>query len=102
MLDPDCITAHWLLGDIEGREGRDAFALAHYRRCLEVDPTRIGPAHMIAAMGEGDVPKQAPSSYMIDFFDWYAEDFDKHLTKNLRYTGPLQVAGTLRVTRPGD
>ena len=100
VLDPDCITAHWLLGDIEGREGRDALALAHYRRCLEIDPTRTGPAYMIAALGEGPVPEHAPSTYVIDFFDWYAEDFDEHLTENLRYTGPLQVAGTLRVTRP--
>lgn len=100
VLDPDCVTAHWLLGDIEAREGSDARALAHFRRCLEIDPERTGPAYMIAAMGEGDVPQQAPSNYVIDFFDWYADDFDKHLTENLRYTGPQQVAGTLRVMRP--
>jgi predicted TPR repeat methyltransferase len=37
---------------------------------------------------------------VIDFFDWYAEQFDKHLTENLKYSGPQQVAGTLRVLRP--
>tara|TARA_R110002110_G_scaffold415612_6_gene652176 strand:+ start:210994 stop:212073 length:1080 start_codon:yes stop_codon:yes gene_type:complete len=99
-LDSDCVTAHWLLGDIEGREGSDARALAHYRRCLEIDPARTGPAYMIAAMGEGPVPQHAPSTYVIDFFDWYAEDFDEHLTKNLNYNGPQQVAGTLRILRP--
>lgn len=99
-LDPDCVSAHWLLGDIEGREGADDRALAHYRRCLEIDPTRTGPAYMIAAMGEGDVPDKAPGDYVIDFFDWYAEEFDKHLTENLNYNGPQQVAGTLRVLRP--
>jgi len=99
-LDPDCVSAHWLLGDIEGREGADDRALAHYRRCLEIDPERTGPAYMIAAMGEGDVPAQAPTDYVIDFFDWYAEEFDAHLTNNLNYNGPQQVAGTLRTLRP--
>jgi tetratricopeptide (TPR) repeat protein len=42
-LDPDCVTAHWLLGDIEGREGADERAVAHYRRCLEIDPERTVP-----------------------------------------------------------
>lgn len=99
-LDADCVSAHWLLGDIEGREGFDDRALAHYRRCLEIAPDRTGPAYMIAAMGEGVAPGQAPNDYVIDFFDWYAEHFDKHLTENLLYTGPQQVAGTLRVLRP--
>jgi predicted TPR repeat methyltransferase len=99
-LNPDCVSAHWLLGDIEGREGADERALAHYRRCLEIDPERTGPAYMIAAMGEGVAPEHAPSDYVIDFFDWYAEHFDKHLTENLVYTGPQQVAGTLRTLRP--
>ncbi|MBT4907437.1 MAG: tetratricopeptide repeat protein, partial [Rhodospirillaceae bacterium] len=95
-LDPDCLSAHWLLGDIEGREGADERALVHYRRCLEIDPERTGPAYMIAAMGEGIAPEHAPTNYVIDFFDWYAEQFDKHLTENLKYSGPQQVAGTLR------
>ncbi len=99
-LDPDCVTAHWLLGDIEGREGRNTQALAHYRRCLEIDPERTGPAFMVAALGEGDVPQSAPDEYVADYFDWYAEEFDEHLTENLLYTGPQQVAGTLRVMRP--
>lgn len=99
-LDPDCASAHWLLGDIEGREGSDERALGHYRRCLEIDPTRTGPAFMIAAMGEGEVPAYAPNAYVIDFFDWYAEDFDELLTQSLLYIGPQQVVGILRVMRP--
>ncbi len=100
-LNPDCLTAHWLLGDIEGREGaNNDLALGHYRRCLEIEPTRNGRAYMIAALGQDTAPAQAPSDYVADFFDWYADHFDKHLTENLRYTGPQQVAGTLRVLRP--
>ncbi|MEP4377874.1 MAG: methyltransferase domain-containing protein [Alphaproteobacteria bacterium] len=100
-LDANCLTAHWLLGDIEGREGSNDRALAHYRRCLEIEPTRNGPAYMIAALGAGTAPVQAPSDYVTDFFDWYAEEFDQHLTENLKYNGPQQVAGALRVMRPG-
>ena len=75
-------------------------ALAHYRRCIEIAPDRNGPAYMIAALGEGPAPDRAPVDYVSDFFDWYAEQFDTPLTGNLNYTGPLQVAGTLRVLRP--
>jgi len=99
-IDPDCLTAHWLLGDVEGREGANDRALTHYRRCLEIAPDRNGPAYMIAALGEEPAPDRAPVDYVSDFFDWYAEQFDEHLTGNLNYTGPLQVAGTLRVLRP--
>lgn len=99
-LNPDCLTAHWLLGDIEGREGANDLALAHYRRCIEIEPTRNGPAYMIAALGQDTAPAQAPGDYVADFFDWYADEFDDHLTRNLKYSGPQQVAGTLRVMRP--
>lgn len=99
-LDSDCLTAHWLLGDIEGREGANEIALAHYRRCVEIAPERNGPAYMIAALGQEPPPPQAPGDYVSDFFDWYAEEFDSHLTGNLKYTGPQQVAGTLRTLRP--
>lgn len=99
-LDADCITAHWLLGDIEGDDGNRTVAIEHYQRCLEIAPDRNGPAFMIAALGEDTAPDQAPADYISDYFDWYAEHFEEHLTDKLNYTGPGHVADALRAACP--
>ena len=100
-LDADCITAHWLLDDIEGDAGNKKVVIAHYERCLEIAPDRNGPAFMIAALGEDTAPDQAPVDSISDYFDWYAEHFEEHLTDRLNYTGPGHVADVLRAACPG-
>jgi len=99
-LDPDCLSAHWLLGEFHSRRDDRDRALVHYRRCLEIAPDRTGPAYMIAALGAEVSPERAPDDYVTAFFDWYADHFDTHLTERLNYTGPDQVAETLRACRP--
>jgi predicted TPR repeat methyltransferase len=99
-LDPDCLSAHWLLGEFHSRRDDRDRALLHYRRCLEIAPDRTGPAYMIAALGAETSPDRAPDDYVTAFFDWYADHFDDHLTTRLNYTGPEQVAGALRACRP--
>jgi predicted TPR repeat methyltransferase len=92
----NCLKAHWLLGDIEARaDNRDA-ALAHYRRCREIAPERLGPGFLMAALGEGTLPERAPADYVTAQFDWYAETFDAHLVETLLYRGPEEVARALR------
>lgn len=100
-LDTDCLSAHWLLGDIESRNDNKTAAIEHYERCLEIAPDRNGPTFMIAALGEEAAPTHAPADYLVDYFDWYAGHFDEHLTENLNYTGPQQVGDALRAARPG-
>ena len=100
QLDPDCLSAHWLLGELHSRHDARDRALTHYRKCLEIAPDRTGPAYMIAALGAEDSPERAPDDYVTAFFDWYADHFDAHLTERLNYTGPQQVADALRACRP--
>ncbi len=100
-IDPDCIQAHWLLGDYHGQNGRREEALAHYRRCMEIEPDRPAPAFMAAAFGEGEKPARAPDDYIVEYFDWYAHHFDEHLTERLKYIGPEVTDDTLTAARPG-
>jgi len=94
--DDSCLKAHWLLGDIEARaDNRDA-ALAHYRRCREIAPERLGPGFLMAALGDGAPPERAPADYVTAQFDWYADTFDTHLVETLLYRGPEEVARALR------
>jgi tetratricopeptide (TPR) repeat protein len=59
-LDPDCLSAHCLLGEFHGQRGARDKALAHYARCREIAPDRNGPAYMIAALGADASPDAAP------------------------------------------
>lgn len=99
-LDPDCMSAHWLMGEYHAnRDERDA-ALEHYRKCLEIAPDRQGPAFMIAALGDDTSPDRAPDDYVEGFFDWYADHFETHLVDDLKYDGPRHVAAALKSARP--
>lgn len=99
-IHDDCLSAHWLLGECHSNGGSRETALMHYARCLEIEPDHRGPAFMIAALGEAASPARAPDDYVTSFFDWYADHFDDHLTKNLKYVGPERVAAALREARP--
>ena len=99
-LDADCVSAHWLMGEVFVRRGERDTALGHYRRCAEIAPDASGPGYMIAALGGDASPDRAPDAYVTAFFDWYADHFDSHLTDRLNYTGPKQVADVLATVRP--
>lgn len=101
VLDPDCLQAHWLLGDHLGRNGERDEALAHFRRCTEIEPTLEAPGFMAAAYGEGEKPGRAPDDYVAEYFDWYAHRFDEHLTKGLNYVGPRVTTESLSTVRAG-
>ena len=98
-INDECLNAHWLLGECHSHGGSREKALMHYARCLEIEPDHQGPAFMIAALGEAESPARAPDDYVSSFFDWYADHFDEHLTKNLKYVGPQRVAAALRDAR---
>lgn len=71
-----------------------ARALGHYREALALDPD-CGVAHLVTALTGGDA-ERAPDGYVAKLFDGYAERFDSHLVKELRYEMPSLVARLLR------
>ncbi|MGE0256462.1 MAG: methyltransferase domain-containing protein [Alphaproteobacteria bacterium] len=94
-IDPDCVKAHWLMGDLRGRTGDRDGAIAHYRLCAELTPDSHGPAFMLAALDAAPVPERAPADYIAPFFDWYADTFDRVLVDHLDYRAPERVAAAL-------
>ncbi|HEY2187470.1 MAG TPA: tetratricopeptide repeat protein [Caldimonas sp.] len=71
-------------------EARHAFeqALAHHG-----DPELNG--YFLAALSGRDVPAQAPTSYVLAFFDEYASSFDAHLVDTLGYRAPETLAAQI-------
>ena len=71
-----------------------ARAIGHYRQALALDPD-CGVAHLVTALTGGNA-ERAPDAYVAKLFDGYADRFDSHLVKELRYETPKLIAGLLR------
>jgi len=93
---PASVEAHWCLAEIRRGLGDAARATAHYRRCLELDPDdRHGAALGLAQLGAMPMPDQAPTAYIRQLFDDYAETFDAALVDKLAYRAPALLADAL-------
>lgn len=75
-----------------GRRG-EAIAAYEQARALAPDPGEID--FVLAALGVGAAPKQAPAAYVKALFDQYAGHFDQHLTGVLGYRTPGLIAAAL-------
>lgn len=71
-----------------------ASAVERYRQALALDPD-CGVAHLVTSLTGGSA-ERAPDAYVARLFDGYAERFDSHLVKELRYETPGLVARLLR------
>jgi len=76
------------------RAGRRGEALAAYRRCAEIDPSREEVLHMVAALGGGPAPTRAADAYVANLFDGFADRFDDTLVTFLDYRAP-EILGDL-------
>ena len=63
------------------------------------DPELTG--YYLASAGAAPAPGSAPPGYVRSLFDDYAEQFDEHLVKVLRYRGHTALAGRLEALHPG-
>ena len=68
-------------------QGRNDDALAAFRDVLAIDPSHPNAAHMVAAL-TGQRTEMAPRGYVRDLFDFYADNFDEHLTEKAGYRVP--------------
>jgi predicted TPR repeat methyltransferase len=68
----------------------DEAALA-FRRALDLggDPAEL--VYTLASLGAHTTPETAPSHYVVSLFDWYADHFDEHLQKSLKYRTPALI-----------
>ena len=95
-LDPDSRDAVWGHADCSISLGDEATAIEAYRRYLELEPGEPEALHMLAALGEGPSPQRCSDAYISDYFDRFADDFDRKLVDELTYRAPEQMVAALR------
>ncbi len=93
-LEPKSAVALQYLGNALLAKGATQEAVACYEQVMRLDPTHA-VQHLIAALSGGE-SERAPSDYVEKLFDDYAEKFDSHLVKALRYGVPEQLVNLLR------
>jgi predicted TPR repeat methyltransferase len=88
--DATLAAARHHLANVYLLKGEKTLALESLREVVRLQPD-AGVEHLVQALsgGRSDV---APARYVEALFDSYADRFDSHLVKNLRYTIPEELA----------
>lgn len=71
--------------------GRLTEAAQAYRDWLSEEPDNPIAKHMLAACSQQNIPPRASDGYIEQYFDRYAERFDKNLVNSLEYHGPEMI-----------
>lgn len=89
-INPDYLPAINNLAYLCHRTGDTEQAQAWYRRVLTLRPGDDAAGFMLASLA-GTPCAHAPESYIRDFFDAYAEDFECSLVTELGYDNPRKL-----------
>lgn len=89
-LRPDYLAAWVNLGEQCYLAGHDAQAVEALDRALALDPGYGGLRHLRDAIA-GVQTARAPDEYIRNFFDRFAQDFDKRLVGDLEYRTPERM-----------
>jgi predicted TPR repeat methyltransferase len=103
-LRPDAHEVHLNRGHVLRELGRLGEAAAAYRETLRLGGDAETAQFALAALGQGEAPRNAPASYIAGLFDRYAWRFDEHLVGRLQYQAHERVCeAMLRLAPPpGD
>ena len=106
-LDPTCGESLMCRGDILLTIGRTDEGVASLRRAVECGADADAIGFVLASIGESSVgsvsspPRQAPTRYIRELFDDFADSFDTVLVERLSYRTPeLLTHMILREPRP--
>ncbi len=66
-------------------------AKKQYRQLLKLDPENVQYQFTLQGLEQSISPKQAPTSFIKDLFNQYADHYDKHLREFLHYNVPQQL-----------
>jgi predicted TPR repeat methyltransferase len=83
--------AHQCRGNVLRVLGQASEAIIAYQRALEHGADAVQVNYALAALGVGAVPTTAPSGYVKELFDQYADHFDQHLLGVLGYEVPQLI-----------
>jgi predicted TPR repeat methyltransferase len=95
------VDAAYNLARLLQNEGRLDEAVTAYGDVLALDPAHPNAAHMLAAL-TGETTETAPRGYVRDLFDFYAEEFDEHLTEKAGYRVPRLMREIVDRLGPGQ
>lgn len=73
-------------------------ALEVFRKVIEFKPDDEAVQHMIASL-EGRTTPTAPRQYLMNTFNYYSKDFDKHLVEKLDYKVPEKLRAAFDTAR---
>jgi len=93
-LEPENASTHQSLGNALLERGETKNAIACYERVVNLDPENP-VRHLISALS-GQDSERAPSAYVEQLFDQYAQKFDSHLVGVLAYSVPEKLVELLR------
>jgi predicted TPR repeat methyltransferase len=99
-LDPTSAAVWSCRGDLLRDMGQLDEARSAYQQALAHGADRELIAYGLAGLGDGLAPPRAPAGYVQALFDSYADDFDEHLVKVLRYRVPEGLAAPLVQLHP--
>ncbi len=66
-------------------------AIAYYQRAQMIKPDDPEIQHILSALMQDKKPDSAPTVFLQNLFDQYANYYDKHLNTCLQYTAPEQL-----------
>lgn len=101
QVKPDALDALDNLADVLRLQGKVAEAVAMYQRRLSLTPDDGHAKHLIAML-TGQQTTRAPADYVSRTFDFYADEFDQHLTGTLSYNVPAQLAHLIQAHAGAD
>ena len=101
-LRPTYLQARFGLGMAAELAGDTSESIRQYEEILRQRPDFVDLEYHIAALSGERVPAASPDAYIVRVFDGYAEKFDDHLIKTLKYRGPELLVGAVLKVKPGD
>lgn len=91
-LRPDLAEAHNNLGLVLDRIGEASAAITAWKEAARLRPGWLEPQYYLATANQGAAPSTAPARYVARLFDKYADEFDRHLLRQLEYKAPQLIA----------
>ncbi len=87
QLSPELSDIHHNIAILYLRNQEKLKALLHFEKSLALDPNNDTARHMVMAL-RGENTSAAPSQYIAQLFDQYAEYYNEHLKTKLKYAAP--------------
>lgn len=91
QLEPTHVAALINLAAICLSQKKIESAKNYYQEILRLDPKQETAAYMLAALAEQQSFARAPTTYVENLFDSYANYYDQHMAHNLSYQTPQLI-----------